>query len=103
MHTGASGAVPAGWRLVRLPAGLDAGEPIERELQASTWGSPKDLSTWDSARVAEVAFAARGAELATVAAAAQRGRGPALERAARELFALQSSDWAFLITRELAA
>ena len=35
--------------------------------------------------------------------AASASRGPALERAARELFALQSSDWAFLMTRELAA
>ena len=52
--------------------------------------------------MAEVAFAARGAELATVAAAARAGRGPALERAARELLALQSSDWAFLLTRDLA-
>ena len=93
----------AGLELVTLPAGLDRVEPVQRELVASTWGSPKDLSTWDSARVAEVAFAARGAELATVAAAASAGRSPALERAARELFALQSSDWAFLLTRELAA
>jgi 1,4-alpha-glucan branching enzyme len=53
--------------------------------------------------VAEVAFAARGAELATVAAASHAGGSPALERAARELFALQSSDWAFLLTRQLAS
>ena len=92
-----------GLELTTLPAGLDRAEPVQRELTASTWGSPKDLSTWDSARVAEVAFAARGAELATVAAAASARRGPGLERAARELFALQSSDWAFLLTRELAA
>jgi 1,4-alpha-glucan branching enzyme len=93
----------AGVDLVTLPAGLERFEPVKRELAASTWGSPKDLSTWDSARVAEVAFAARGAELDTVAAAARGGRSAALERAARELFALQSSDWAFLLTRELAA
>ena len=96
-------AEDAGIELVTLPAGLDRVAPVRRQLAASTWGSPKDLSTWDSARVAEVAFAARGAELATVAAAARAGRSPALERAARELFALQSSDWAFLLTRELAA
>jgi 1,4-alpha-glucan branching enzyme len=28
---------------------------------------------------------------------------PALERAARELMALQASDWAFMVTRDLAA
>ena len=96
-------AAREGLELVTLPAGLERVEPVERDLAASTWGSPKDLSTWDSPRVAEVTFAARGGELATVAAAAHAGRGPALERAARELFALQSSDWAFLLTRDLAA
>ena len=96
-------AASAGLDLVTLPAGLEGIEPVRRDLAASTWGSPKDLSTWDSARVAEVAFAARGAELETVAAAAHGGRGPALERAARELCALQASDWAFLLTRALAA
>jgi 1,4-alpha-glucan branching enzyme len=45
-------------------------------------------------------FAARRAELRTVAAiGAPRA---ALERAARELLALQASDWAFLVTRDLA-
>jgi 1,4-alpha-glucan branching enzyme len=96
-------APAAGLDLVTLPAGLDGVEPVERELAPSTWGSPKDLSTWDSARVAELAFAGRRAELATVAAGAARAGGPALARAARELFAIQSSDWAFLTTRELAA
>jgi 1,4-alpha-glucan branching enzyme len=93
----------AGLELASLPGALARVEPVRRELVASSWGSPKDLSTWDSARVAEVAFAARGAELATVAAAARAGRSGTLERATRELFALQSSDWAFLLTRDLAA
>ncbi len=96
-------APAAGLDLVTLPTGLERVEPVERELIASTWGSPKDLSTWDSARVAEVAFAARRAELETVSAAARAGRRPAVERAAREACALQASDWAFLLTRELAA
>jgi 1,4-alpha-glucan branching enzyme len=95
-------AAAAGLDLVTLPDGLDGGEPVARELAAGTWGSPKDLSTWDSARVAEVAFAARAGELETVAAAATAAPSPALARAARELFALQSSDWAFLLTRDLA-
>jgi 1,4-alpha-glucan branching enzyme len=78
-------------------------EPVERPLAPSTWGRPKDLTTWDSPRVAEIAFTARRAELRTVAgAAASRRRGPALERAVRELLALQSSDWAFQVTHELA-
>jgi len=40
--------------------------------------------------------------LDTVAAAAAAEPGPALERAARELLALQSSDWAFQVTHQLA-
>ncbi|MGH2918427.1 MAG: 1,4-alpha-glucan branching protein domain-containing protein, partial [Solirubrobacteraceae bacterium] len=44
------------------------------------------------------AWSARDAELRAVAA------GPAIDaRAVRELLALQSSDWAFLVSRDLAA
>ena len=83
--------------------GLELVAPVERALAASSWGEGKDLSTWDAPRVAEFAFAARAAELRTVAAAAS-GDGPAdaLARAARELLALQSSDWSFMVARELA-
>jgi 1,4-alpha-glucan branching enzyme len=90
--------------LTTVSDGLRRVEPVERGLVTSSWGMHKDLSTWDSAAVAELAFAVRGAELATVAAAAAGGTPhAALERAARELLALQSSDWAFLATRDLAA
>jgi 1,4-alpha-glucan branching enzyme len=79
-------------------------DPVARELAASTWGTGKNLTTWDSPRVAEYAFAARGAELRTVAAAtAGVASGPALERAGRELLAIQASDWPFQATRELAS
>jgi len=79
-------------------------EPVARELTASTWGTGKDLTTWDSPRVAEFTFAARSAELRTVAAATNGSpSGPALERAARELLAIQASDWPFQVTRDLAA
>jgi predicted glycosyl hydrolase (DUF1957 family) len=54
--------------------------------------------------VAELAFKARKAELDTVKAAARTdAKTPALERAARELLALQASDWSFITTYELAA
>jgi 1,4-alpha-glucan branching enzyme len=69
-----------------------AGELAE---QVTTWGTPRDLSTWSGPRVAELAWAARSAELDVLAAAAG-------ERAVRELLALQSSDWAFLVTRDSA-
>jgi 1,4-alpha-glucan branching enzyme len=93
-----------GLELVTVSEGLERVPAVERPLAASTWGMGKDLSTWDAPGVAELAFAARRAELRTVAAAAGGGvpRG-ALERAARELLALQASDWAFMVTRDLAA
>ena len=92
-----------GLALATLPDALERHEPVARPLAESTWGRPKDLTTWDSPRVAEVAWAARGGELRTVAAASgARAGDPALERAARELLALQSSDWAFQLTHEMA-
>jgi 1,4-alpha-glucan branching enzyme len=93
-----------GLELVTVSEGLERVPAVERPLAASTWGMGKDLSTWDAPGVAELAFAARRAELRTVAAAAGgRTPRPALERAARELLALQASDWAFMVTRALAA
>jgi 1,4-alpha-glucan branching enzyme len=96
-------AARQGLELVTATDGLELVEPAGRPLAASSWGEHKDLSTWDGPVVAEFAFAARAAELRLVAAAASRDVGPAaLGRAARELLALQSSDWAFMVTRELA-
>jgi 1,4-alpha-glucan branching enzyme len=92
-----------GLALATLPEALERHEPSRREIEPSTWGRPKDLSTWDSPGVADVAFAQRGAELRTVAASRNARAGdPALERAARELLALQASDWAFQLTYDLA-
>jgi 1,4-alpha-glucan branching enzyme len=93
----------AGVELVTVSEGLERVEPQRAPLAASTWGAGKDLRTWDSPLVGELAVAARSAELRTVAAAARRSEPrPALERAARELLAMQSSDWAFMVTRSSA-
>jgi 1,4-alpha-glucan branching enzyme len=93
-----------GLELVTVPGGLERVPPVERSLLASTWGTGKDFSTWDAPAVAEIAFTARRAELRTLAAASRRhGPRAALGRAARELLALQASDWAFQLTRSLAA
>ncbi|MEA2374647.1 MAG: 1,4-alpha-glucan branching enzyme [Thermoleophilaceae bacterium] len=90
--------------LATLPDALSRIKAVERPIEPSSWGRPKNLSTWDSPAVAQIAFATRRAELRTVAVAAtERRRGPALERAVRELMALQSSDWAFQVTHETAA
>ena len=94
--------------LMRASDARVVAEPVERDIAASTWGRPKDMTTWDSPRVADFAWTARSAELRTLRefAAANggngNGHGPALERAARELLALQASDWAFQVTHDLA-
>jgi 1,4-alpha-glucan branching enzyme len=104
-------APAAGLSLATVSEALELVEPVRRPPAASTWGQPKDLSTWDSPAVAERAFEARDAELrVTVAAAALAGssgrersrRHAALERAARELLALQASDWSFQLSRRTA-
>jgi 1,4-alpha-glucan branching enzyme len=93
-----------GLELVTVSEGLERATPQRAPLTASTWGTGKDLSTWDSPAVGKMAIAARRAELQTVTAGAgPAGSRAALERAARELLALQASDWAFMVTRELAA
>ena len=95
----------AGLPLVTVSEGLELVAPVPgAALEPSSWGHDKDLSTWDSPRVSDFAFGARAGELRTVRAAATRaGPREALVRAARELLALQSSDWAFMATRALAA
>jgi 1,4-alpha-glucan branching enzyme len=93
-----------GVQLVTVSEGIELVQPVARELSASTWGQDKDFTTWDAPPVAELAFGVRSAELRTVAAVAGHGAShAALERAARELLAMQASDWAFMVTRELAA
>jgi 1,4-alpha-glucan branching enzyme len=87
-----------GLELVHLDDVLADADPApagELAELVTTWGEPRDLSTWSGPRVADMAWAARAAELDVLAAAAG-------ERAIRELLALQSSDWAFLVTRDTA-
>jgi 1,4-alpha-glucan branching enzyme len=80
-------------RAMRDPAPLD-----NRELDPSTWGDGGGLSTWSGPAVADIAFETRAAELRTLAAGREAGAA-----ALRELLALQASDWAFMVSRELAA
>jgi len=92
-----------GLDLVRLDDALEARDPApfqagEADWQASSWGQDGDLSTWSAPAVAGMAFAARAAELELVAAGTRAGTA-----AVRELLALQASDWAFMVSRRLAA
>jgi 1,4-alpha-glucan branching enzyme len=87
-------------QLVRLDeaAAMRDPQPVENEGWApSTWGKDGDLSTWSGPAVADIAFATRAAELSTLAASERVGSA-----ALRELLALQSSDWAFMVSRDLA-
>jgi 1,4-alpha-glucan branching enzyme len=102
-----------GLQLVRLDDALEVHEPVpcsDQRLErsggladperwrASSWGQNGDLSTWSAPAVAEMAFGARACELEVLAAGARVGSA-----ALRELLALQASDWAFLVSRDLAA
>ena len=89
-------AGPAGVRLLRLSEAAERGIERTAELSASTWGEKKDFRTWDGPGVFDLANGARRAELRFDRAVRDGLRGPKLERAARELLALQASDWAFL-------
>ncbi len=89
-----------GVALVRLDDALEHHEPAPldaKEWEVSTWGAGGALSTWSSPAVAELAFATRAAELEVVRAGHRAGAA-----AVRELLALQSSDWAFMVSRSLA-
>jgi 1,4-alpha-glucan branching enzyme len=94
-----AGAANAGVRLLTVPEALAEHEPVQRPLAASTWGEDKDLGTWDSPAVADLAWGARRLELRLLRALSAGLRGDAAMRAARELLAVQASDWAFLDKR----
>ena len=88
-----------GLALTTLDDALERHEPVPAppELGVTSWGEGGDLRTWSAPAVGDLAWSARTAELRALAL----GRRPG-DRALRELLALQSSDWAFLATRELA-
>jgi 1,4-alpha-glucan branching enzyme len=91
------GAELDGVRLVTLPQALREHEPEDRPAYEASWGEGKSLETWDSPAVSDLVWATRRSELRLLRALGSRDLGrEAAERAARELLALQSSDWAFM-------
>jgi 1,4-alpha-glucan branching enzyme len=94
-----AGAEAAGVRLLTVPEALAEHEPQGRPLAASTWGEGKGFGTWDSPAVADLAWGARRLELRLLRALSHGLVDTAAQRAARELLAVQSSDWAFLDKR----
>ena len=98
-------AAGEGVRLLTLSEALGEHEPEPRWAGESSWGEGKGLETWDSPAVVDLAWGARRLELRLLGAL----RGTALapdsagaQRAARELLAVQSSDWAFMDHRSQA-
>jgi 1,4-alpha-glucan branching enzyme len=91
-----------GVELLTLPEAQKRHPAEPRPLGASSWGEGKDLRTWDSPEVADLAWAARRLELRLLRALRAGVAPAALERAARELLAVQASDWAFLDRRRQA-
>jgi 1,4-alpha-glucan branching enzyme len=90
-------AAGEGVRLLTLSDALAEHEPEPRPAREASWGEGKSLLTWDSPAVADMAWAARRLELRLLRAAEARPADrTGLERAARELLAVQSSDWAFM-------
>jgi 1,4-alpha-glucan branching enzyme len=89
-------AAPAGVRPLTLPQALAEHQPELRPLAPASWGEGKDFRTWDSPAVADLAWAVRRSELRLLRALGEGLNGDRAMRAARELLALQSSDWAFL-------
>jgi 1,4-alpha-glucan branching enzyme len=75
--------------LVPVPREASKAAP---DMPPTSWGRGRDLRTWSTP---SLAWTQRSAELAALGAAPS-------ERALRELLALQSSDWAFLITEQTA-
>ena len=86
-----------GVRMLTLSEALAEHEPEDRAARESSWGEGKSLETWDSPAVTDLAWAARRLELRMLGADGPlTRRDPGAERAARELLAVQSSDWAFM-------
>jgi 1,4-alpha-glucan branching enzyme len=92
-------AARQGLALTTLDDGLERHEPAPApsDVGVSSWGDGGDLRTWSGPAVADLAWRARTAELRTLT---RPGRPS--DRALRELLALQSSDWAFQVARQLA-
>ncbi len=92
-----------GVRMLKLSEALAEHDAEPRELSESSWGEHKDLSTWDSPPVADMAWGSRRLELSLLRALSSDRLAPeGAARAARELLAVQASDWAFLDKRRQA-
>jgi 1,4-alpha-glucan branching enzyme len=72
-------------------------EPAPADLPPTSWGDGRDLRTWSGPAAGGLAWRQRAAELRVLGPGVRPGA-----RALRELLALQSSDWAFLVAHGTA-
>jgi len=75
------------------PPGAGPAEPAPAVSHPTSWGEGRDLRAWSAPPAGGLAWVQREAELRAFA-----GGGRPSDRALRELLALQSSDWAFLVS-----
>jgi 1,4-alpha-glucan branching enzyme len=80
-----------GVELAPLDADVEA-EAAPDEVPPTSWGDGRDLRTWSHPAAGGLAWLQRAAELRALSARLRPS-----DRALRELMALQSSDWAFLL------
>ena len=99
LETVLDGAAEMGISLVSLGAARESHPAQLRPLAAGTWGEAKDFRTWDSPPVRDMAWASRRLELRLLRALRSGLNSASAQRAARELLAVQASDWAFLDSR----
>jgi 1,4-alpha-glucan branching enzyme len=83
--------------IVPLTAEYGADAPPAGELEITSWGRSRTLDTWSGPRAQGLAWRQRAAELRVLGS-----RTPPTVRRLRELLALQSSDWAFLVAEGTA-
>jgi 1,4-alpha-glucan branching enzyme len=69
-----------------------AAEGAPHAVPPTSWGDGRDLRTWSAPAAGGLAWTQRAAELRALS-----GQARPSDRALRELMALQSSDWAFLV------
>jgi 1,4-alpha-glucan branching enzyme len=80
------------------------GLTVDAAPPASTWGTGRDLRTWSAPKVATIAWELRRAELDLLMnRSGPSATGRVTDSALRDLLALQSSDWAFMVTEDRAA
>ncbi|MCA1825050.1 MAG: DUF1957 domain-containing protein [Frankia sp.] len=98
----------AGVRISTLRSHLDRADPARADLGPGSWGSGKDARVWTGDAVSDVvaessALAQRTFEIVDKTLRPGAARSLAADQMVREALLALSSDWAFCITKDVAA